>query len=259
MTKQRLTLVTGSNFTHEKSLFNFLHSAKLHAPNTPVIIYDLGMSKKQLRKIKRWFDHDIRTFDFSKYPDFFDIRIAAGQFGWKPVMIEEVAQEFGGVVCWMDAGNIITAPLTSIVEEATRSGFWRTSSNGTIGRWTHPLMLKYFGLDANWKAEDEMLAATSVTFSTKIKAAQDLLSNWAKYAQIKDCIAPEGSNRGNHRQDQALLAVLAGMAGWPAPKGMVPMPLKFQQDADANIGQHIYRRYKRLRNWYWSMRGRTKP
>lgn len=32
----------------------------------------------------------------------------------------------------------------------------------------------------------------------------------------KDCIAPEGSNRDNHRQDQAALSVLAHMYGLQA-------------------------------------------
>ena len=97
----KVTLVTGSDFTHEKSLYNFLTSAKNHAPNIPVIIYDLGMTPKQLRKIRREFSYEIRSFDYSKYPDFFNIRIAQGRFAWKPVIIAEVAKQRGGIVCWM--------------------------------------------------------------------------------------------------------------------------------------------------------------
>ncbi len=255
----KVTLVTGSDFTHEKSLYNFLTSAKNHAPNISVIIYDLGMTPKQLRKIRREFSYEIRTFDYSKYPDFFNIRIAQGRFAWKPVIIAEVAKQRGGIVCWMDAGNIITGPLIPIIEIAAKIGFWRTSSQGTIGRWVHPGMLKFFNLPSDWKADEEMLAATGVAFDTQNKSAIKLLSNWAKYASIKECIAPEGSNRGNHRQDQALLSVLASMDGWPTITGIAPMPLVFHQDADANIGQLIYRRYKKLRNWVNALRARHKP
>ena len=159
----------------------------------------------------------------------------------------------------MDAGNIITGPLTPIIETALKTGFWRTSSIGTIGRWTHPDMLKYFDLPADWMANEEMLAATSVAFNTQNESAIKLLSDWAKHAKIKECIAPEGSNRDNHRQDQALLSVLAGMDNWPTIKGVAPMPVEFHRDADANIGQHIYRRIKRIRRWLIAQRAKHKP
>lgn len=256
---QKFTLITGSDFTHGKSLLNFLASAKTHAPNTSVIVYDLGLKSSQLRKLQRKFDYEVRTFDYSKYPDFFNIRIAQGRFAWKPTIIAEVAKQRGGIVCWMDAGNLITSPLEPLWTSASKTGFWRTSSIGSIGQWTHPGMLSYFELSSDWNSDVEMYAGGCVAFDTDNPRARSLLENWARYASIKECIAPEGSNRGNHRQDQALLSVLASMDGWPTITGIAPMPLVFHQDADANIGQLIYRRYKKLRNWVNALRARHKP
>ena len=88
-----LTIVTGCDSTHAKSQLNFLASAKKFEPNTRVIVYDLGMRPRQLRKLKKKFDYEIRTFDYAKYPSFFNIKVAAGEFGWKPVIIEEVARD----------------------------------------------------------------------------------------------------------------------------------------------------------------------
>ncbi len=249
--QEKLTLVTGSDFTHAKSMFNFLASAKKFAPDTEVIIYDLGMTQPQLRKLTRKFSYEIRKFDYSKFPTYFNIRIAAGEYAWKPVIIEEVAKQRGDIIWWMDAGNIITAPLNTYIEETRKSGFWRTTSGGTIGRWTHPAMLKYFNLPADWQYAGVMLAATSVAFDTHNKPAMKLLSDWAKYARIKECIAPEGSNRTNHRQDQALLSVLAGLNNWSMHQGSMPMPVVFQQDIDflGDPARYLRRRIKKSFRW----------
>ena len=40
-----------------------------------------------------------------------------------------------------------------------------------------------------------------------------LLDQWAECARAKACVCPEGSNRGNHRQDQAALTLLIAMHG----------------------------------------------
>ena len=40
-----------------------------------------------------------------------------------------------------------------------------------------------------------------------------LVEPWVRCARVEACIAPPGSNRRNHRQDQAALTVLAHQAG----------------------------------------------
>ena len=44
--------------------------------------------------------------------------------------------------------------------------------------------------------------------SNKSKSSSNLASQWSKYSQIEECIAPKNSNRFNHRQDQAVLTLL---------------------------------------------------
>jgi Protein of unknown function (DUF1647) len=238
------TIVTGSDITHAKSLLNLLSSIKRHAPTANVIVYDLGLTTAQRRNLIRKFDCTLKTFDFSAYPAYFNIRIAAGEYAWKPTIIAEVAKQHSGVVWWMDAGNIITESLTPTFQNILETGFFYSSSGGTIGKWTHPAMLKYFNLPEDWKTGDEMLAATSVAFDTQNKLALKLLMDWAKFALIKECIAPEGSNRTNHRQDQALLAVLAGMQNWPDPIRSKSIPIAFHQDVDGGIKRFIRRTIK---------------
>ena len=40
-------------------------------------------------------------------------------------------------------------------------------------------------------------------------AARDLVEQWKRLALVRECIAPDGANRRNHRFDQALLTILA--------------------------------------------------
>jgi len=37
---------------------------------------------------------------------------------------------------------------------------------------------------------------------------KDFVEEWMKYALLKEYICPDGSDRTNHRQDQAILSIL---------------------------------------------------
>lgn len=211
----KLALVAASDASHALSLENLLASIQRHEPAARVVVYDLGMTAAQLGHLKSRFDYEFRAFEFSKYPAFLDIRIAAGQYAWKPQMIRDVARESREIVCWMDAGNIVTEPLRELRREARCEGYYCPQSQGTISEFTHPAMLAYLDLPAGWKSDFRNLNAACVAFDMRNPRGVSLLEDWARYALIKDCIAPEGSSRANHRQDQALLTVLAYRAGRP--------------------------------------------
>ena len=55
---------------------------------------------------------------------------------------------------------------------------------------------------------------------------------------IKECIAPEGSDRKNHRQDQALLTVLAHLMGLAPPSEQSHLRFRIQQDIDGLKNPH---------------------
>jgi len=213
--RDRLTLVTASDTSHARSLENLLASIQSHEPDARVFVYDLGMTAAELGHLKSRFNYEFRAFEFSKYPAFFDIKVAAGEYAWKPQIIHDVARESREIVCWMDAGNIVTEPLRKLRREARRAGFYSPQSQGTISDFTHPAMLAYFGLPADWKSDFRNLNAACVAFDTGNPGGARLLEEWAQHALIKECIAPQGSSRANHRQDQALLTVLAYRAGRP--------------------------------------------
>ncbi|WP_432283795.1 hypothetical protein SLT36_18110 [Aminobacter sp. BA135] len=226
-----MTLVTASDSSHARSLLNLLASARRHEPATSVVVYDLGLTSDQCASVMG-LGGKLMRFDFAAYPAFLDIRRSAGQYAWKPQILRTVAQERPGVVCWMDAGNVIEAPLLQLRRETARFGYYSASSSGTLGAWTHPGMLHYLGLPTGWKADAANLNGACIAFDTRNPMAADLLERWANLSLIEDCIAPRGSDRSNHRQDQALLTVLAYIAGRPAKASTKLLGYRVHQDVD---------------------------
>lgn len=169
-----MTLVTASDGSHARSLLNLLASARRHEPRTSVVVYDLGLTADQRAAVTN-LGCELRRFDFANYPAFVDIRKSAGQYGWKPQIIRTVAGEGSGIVCWMDAGNVVDAPLLQLRREAARFGYYSASSSGTLGAWTHPGMLRYLGLPAGWKACAANLNGACIAFDTRNPTAADLL------------------------------------------------------------------------------------
>jgi hypothetical protein len=229
-----MILVTASDSSHARSLLNLLASARRHEPTVSAIVYDLGLTPDQALSVTS-LGCELRQFDFASYPAFVDIRKSAGQYAWKPQIIRTVARERPGIVCWMDAGNIIAEPLLQLRRETARFGYYSASSSGTLGAWTHPGMLRYLGLPAGWRADAANLNGACIAFDARNPTAVDLLERWANLSLIEDCIAPKGSDRSNHRQDQSLLTVLAYMAGRPAKASTKLLGYRIHQDVEDQV------------------------
>lgn len=206
-----LILVSGSDSSHAKSLLQWFKSAIEHEPDLDIVIYDLGLTpeqKKQFQTLQeRHLRLDLRTFHFENYPSYFDIKISAGEYAWKPTIINELTMEFNRPICWMDAGNLIKEPLTFIKRMMNQTGFYSPSSKGTIEDWTHPMTLQALNYP-NEHLKETNLNGACIAFNPLNPEAKSLLDRWAHAAMDKDIIAPRGSNRNNHRQDQATLSAL---------------------------------------------------
>jgi hypothetical protein len=50
-----MILVTGADFTHTNSLLQLLASVERHEPGMRVMIYDLGMTQRELRRIEKQY------------------------------------------------------------------------------------------------------------------------------------------------------------------------------------------------------------
>ncbi len=205
-------IVTGASQNHFKSLCQFLNSLQTaQLANTHV--WDFGISAESLAHLEVSFKNKgirIHRFPFEEYPDYFAIEKEAGHYAWKPVAIYLTALEVReGVLLWCDAGNRRDGPLENARIVIRSQGVYSPISAGTMRTWTHPGCLAWFGIGE----EDPVLRlpprnGAIVGFDLGNVRAWQLLETWAELAQQKDCIAPAGSSRANHRQDQAVLSVL---------------------------------------------------
>ena len=60
-----------------------------------------------------------------------------------------------------------------------------------------------------------MVGPGEVNDSARDAVYRDVVLPWKACAVEKDCIAPAGSSRSNHRQDQAVLSYLVHRSGYP--------------------------------------------
>ena len=97
-----MLLVTGADRSHGASLRQMLRSVARHEPDLRIVVYDLGLTARQRLRIGKRQQLEWRRFEFEKYPAYFDIRVKAGEYAWKPVIIADLLEEAGEPVLWFD-------------------------------------------------------------------------------------------------------------------------------------------------------------
>lgn len=203
-----LTIITASDRSHQKSLRNLLLSLESHEPLSKVIVFDLGLEDDFVKGLNGDFPRlIIRPFPYENFPNSYDINVAAGNYAWKPASIE-LAKPWEGDVVWFDAGNVITGRLSFLRKTLRKHPFFSPYSVGKIVDWTYPSVLVKLTVD-NKQSRQRNLAANVIAFDSTNPQASDLMQSWIESSKNLDLIAPAGSSRMNHRQDQSLLSILA--------------------------------------------------
>ncbi len=212
-----LTIITGASSNHFRAFSNLLRSIRRYAPQARVVAYDLGLTPKQLSVVRTRCDI-LKRFDFENHPAWMNIALPSrGEYAWKPILFAEwVLESSTGIVLWLDAGNLVIGPLDELIAFVRREGFYSPSSHQTVARYTHPLTLDR--LQGNDLGHRIALSGGLVGVDRENPHARTLIERWRDCALNRDIIAPLGSSRENHRQDQAVLTILAyqsqASAGW---------------------------------------------
>lgn len=221
-----MIIVSGASDNHSKSLIQFIQSVINHNDtNIILVIYDLGLNKENKNKINLLHKKEnikiiIKTFDYSKYPDYFNIKVNAGEYAWKPVIIKECFDTIcnlynNNIILWMDAGNMITGSIkkieiliknNNIYSPITSGGILKNRHTDLDKGWVHQKTYDLIG--NNIRKNYNMRAGGTIGFNCNNNWVVELLSQFSEYACNKDIIAPEGSNRLNHRQDLSILTIL---------------------------------------------------
>lgn len=208
-----LHIVTGADTSHFEVLLGLLQSIRRYEPDASVAVWDLGLSDHERVTLSARFPEvAISTFDYSRYPDFFDIRRDAGGYAWKPTLFVTEVLRQDRVTLWLDAGDLLTGRLSWIRRFTRGRGFYSVFSDGNIAKWTHPTVMRRLLVDEAL-AQQSNLASGLVAVDPQHAKGRALIQEWAELSLDQEAIAPIGSSKANHRQDQALLTVLAHRAG----------------------------------------------
>lgn len=233
-----LTLLSAVSEPYFECLLTLLASWKRHEPRSRKIVYDLGLTPGQKRQLKERFpDVALESFEFQSYPDYFAMGKDKGQYAWKPVIIYRTLVKYQGLLIWCDAANALLAPLDGIRRILQSEGIYSPRSMGTVAEWTHPGTCRYMHVPDDFFPLGNRNAAL-VGFNANIAFALNLAREWHDLAQIKDCIAPDGSSRSNHRQDQTVLTILYYRA--QKQHGFVP----HSRPLDMTLQGHLWSKVK---------------
>lgn len=219
-----LLVVTAASSNHAGALCQMLTS--LRRLGARVECYDLGLTDAERRRLPTWSGLTLRRFEYEAYPRFLDVRVNAGEYAWKPVIVAEVAERArceapAYDVLWADAGCYFHDIRTIRERIAESGGLWVRRSPGTMRQWTHPGMFAWLKADIAEYGDRPNADATLVGFGVGSGPASQretvyrmIVAPWKACALAKACIAPDGSSRRNHRQDQAALSYLVHRAGY---------------------------------------------
>lgn len=204
-----VTASTGGRFFNPlKITLNHLKNKILKSKlDVKIIVYDLGMNKKEYNEINNFNFITLENFDFSKYPDHVSIKKyngINGTYAWKPIIIYEVCEKYGGIVHWFDNKNLYRN--LSVFDIIKSNNIYSPRTSGTVEQWTHPKTLKYMNGFKYLKYIPRNGAVFGINY--EIEWCKKFVKTWKDLSLIKECICPEGSDRTNHRQDQAVLTLL---------------------------------------------------
>ena len=210
-------LVTGASNNHYKSLINMILSfMKYHKndPNYVIVVYDLGIEESLWERLinlfGRYSNFMVEVFNYGLYPDYVNININAGEYAWKPIVIYDVCNKYKDITLWMDAGNIIINRLDKINELIKKDNIYSGYSSGNIKQWTHEKTIEYMGCFYNGYdlTQSACRNGACIGFNYNTDYVKTFVEEYRNYALIKECIAPEGSSRENHRQDQSVFSIM---------------------------------------------------
>jgi hypothetical protein len=211
----KYTIVTATSANHFKPLLFFIQQLRQFEPSVRLVVYDIGLNACQIDYLKQSPDVDeFRTFDFSQYPAHFDLKVAIGEYAWKPAIIKEALEDYPAVL-WLDSGDYLQSSLDIVFSKLKKNGFYTSPSAGSVKEWVHFGTKEYFGVGSKFDDEPNCNGAV-VGFVRNSVAHDKIFLPWYACALEKKCIAPAGSSRKNHRQDQAALTVLVYQSDLPS-------------------------------------------
>uniref|UniRef100_A0A0N4ZQL3 Fe/B12 periplasmic-binding domain-containing protein n=1 Tax=Parastrongyloides trichosuri TaxID=131310 RepID=A0A0N4ZQL3_PARTI len=118
-------IVTAFSENHFNEALGLFKSIRRYLSNHKVVIYDIGLKKKNVRLVKKLCNVEYRRFNFSKYPKHFKILF---EYAWKPIIHAEALRDFKAI-WFVDASIRFTKSDLSKIYAST---ICRNNETGTL-------------------------------------------------------------------------------------------------------------------------------
>lgn len=238
---RKITIVTAADKSHYQSSIQLMKS--ILSTNKDIVIYFYDLELETELDFGEFQDERIiyKKFPFEQYPKFFskkyfseyDNGYKLGYYAWKGVITSIVAKQVSGILIWCDAGNILKKELNLIKKIVTKKKFFSPISSNRVKDWTHPSLVRKLMLN-DQLLKKRNLWSCFVCFDLSSDLGQKMVKLWSDWSLKEEYIAPEGSNRFNHRQDQTLITLIyhQEVKKFLIPKTYKIFGLRFQQDLE---------------------------
>jgi hypothetical protein len=196
------TIVTAADRAYARSLGQMLLSVERHGHRDVVVVFDLGLSERDRRRLARRFPSvRLVRFDFGAHP----AHVARLELcAWKPVAIDETIRRQGGSILWLDAATIIHAALEEVFAAIARDGVLTLVGQSPVVRWCHARTLDLMNVPEEDRRKRCRIGGV-VGFDGDNAVVRRLVATWREAALNAEILDPPGARRDNHRWDQALL------------------------------------------------------
>ena len=199
-----------SDSTYFKSLINLINSILKYEKEPDIVLYDIGFLPNELDILKEKYDLKIVKFQFNNYPSFISKRDKfnkLGSYAWKAVVLWDEYSKGDKNIIYLDAGCLITKELKLLKFVLRKVGYFSPESSNKVVDWTHKKTLENLNVDRKIYYKRN-ISAGMLGFTIDNFRVYELLKSWYENSIVEDNIAPLGSSRINHRQDQSILTIL---------------------------------------------------
>ena len=216
-------MITGCSDNHFVSAVPAMYAMLNASATVNIAFIDYGLLPEQVEELKSVFDyiHRVhvamnassiivyRKFDFRKAPTWMNIFNCdtRGGYSWKVIGYMDILSEWKAMGAWIDAGSLINDGIDKELEYTKLEGMYVPPSPGNVERWTHPQMIQFVeSMGMTGKVDRNETNCSSghffMDFSNKT-AVNTIFKPFLQCAYTMRCITPRGSDKSNHRQEQA--------------------------------------------------------
>ncbi|XP_065185278.1 uncharacterized protein LOC135815858 [Sycon ciliatum] len=217
----RFPVATAISSNHANEASDMIFSVVDVMSDRGILVYDLGLTPSHVKRLMSFCNVSVRQMPWDVYGaarrDVYDMR-------WKPIILNSVMQEFGGVL-YADASIRFKKSINSIGLLRDGPGFvgFGPQSTSPTGAFTHDGTLQSFGVNRSEVAQTAItIGGVQIWIDHKETVRDLLMRQWLSCAISEQCMAPRGSSRFNcqfslrytgkfmgcHRYDQSAISVI---------------------------------------------------